>query len=204
MTNRVAPVSKCLFTVLSHACESTRVEMPDGGPAGTALVFLGTAGENGPVHIRRSTDPDSFFSFSSSWQDKKCGIYSPDIILSLKSPLFGYPTTYSSSVTQNRKRTKGWLSPNRRRSRVTACRSDRHAFETPYVVNSGVHHRWTNNFVDLVEHPTPAPLDHSFVWRARVPCSGIVACRRSYSIALRSICTELLFIRSCDESKVQR
>lgn len=137
MTNRVAPVSKCLFTVLSHACESTRVEMPDGGPAGTALVFLGTAGENGPVHIRRSTDPDSFFSFSSSWQDKKCGIYSPDIILSLKSPLFGYPTTYSSSVTQNRKRTKGWLSPNRRRSRVTACRSDRHAFETPYVVNSG-------------------------------------------------------------------
>lgn len=29
---------------------------------------------------------------------------------------------------------------------MTACRSDRHAFETPYVVNSGLYRRWSNKF----------------------------------------------------------
>jgi hypothetical protein len=98
--------------------------------------------------------------------------------------------------------------PNRRRSRMTACRSDRHAFETPYVVNSGVHlctRRWSNPSaqwarwsVSRQAHWTTASYG-----RARVPCSGIVGRRRSYSIALRSTCTGLLFIRSCDESNVE-
>lgn len=188
------------LTVLSHACEilGWKCQMED------RLRWLWFSWELPEKMAQCTFDARQIPTVFFSWEDKKYGIYNPDIILSLKSPLFGYPATYSSSVTRNRKRTKGWLRPNRRRSRVTACRSDRHAFETPYVVNSGVHHRWTNNFVDMVEHLTPGPLDHSFVWRARVPCSGIVACRRSYSIALRSICTGLLFIRSCDESKVQR
>lgn len=117
--------------------------------------------------------------------------------------LFGYPAAYSFSVTRNRKRTKGGLGPNRRRSRMTACRSDRHAFETLYVVNSGLYRRWSNKFGGRGQGGVSRRA-HSFVWEGQgsLYC-GIAGHRRSYSIALTSTCTGLLFIRSYDQSKVE-
>lgn len=106
-------------------------------------------------------------------------MYTSQIILLFMSP-FRLPSCfYTSSVTRNRKRTENAprgaeAKYSRRRSRMTACRSDRHAFETLYVVKSGVHRRWQQQV-----QSARWSISHRAHWtrasygKARVPCKWL-------------------------------